>query len=93
MHNCTPMSIRLAPDSTVHKGTSKIHKTDEKSPIWRCTFLHQYSIKINTPRHLAPILLHSEMIKNPNVDGETCTALLFPEFYQFHVSYDMTARP
>ena len=30
-----------------NKGTSKRQKTDEKSPILRCKFLHQYLIYID----------------------------------------------
>ena len=35
-------SHRVVPDDSVHKGTSKHHKTDEKLPILRCTLLDQH---------------------------------------------------
>ena len=38
----------MVPDDTVHKGTSKCHKTDERATILWCTFFHQYLyLKIN----------------------------------------------
>ena len=51
----------MVPDNTVHKGTSKRHKTDENSPILRCTFLHKYLIYIYIyiPLHPAPFQKYS----------------------------------
>ena len=68
----------LVPDDTSHKGTSKRHKTGEKTPILRCMFLHQYFILKNSPLHPAPIWLCSGLFfLITNVGGETCTALLY----------------
>ena len=44
-----PYHDGMVPDDTVHKGTSKNHKTDEKSPILRSMFLHQYLILKHYP--------------------------------------------
>ena len=68
----------LDPDDTLHKSTSKRHKTDEKLPILQCTFLHQYLefLKIIIPLNPAPFKECIGIIKNPNIGGETCTTVL-----------------
>ena len=78
---CTknPLQIQwLVPNETLYKGTSKNHKMDEKSPILRCTFIHQCFIqKKSIPLHTSPIQLCSGIYIyiNPYVVGETCTAI------------------
>ena len=65
----------LIPDVTAHKGSSKHHKTDEKSPILWCRFLHQFRLNFFSPLHPAHIQKCIGLIKNPNSDGETCTTV------------------
>ena len=42
MRESTREKYGLVTDNSVHKGKSKRQKTDEKAPILRCAFLHQY---------------------------------------------------
>ena len=68
----------LVPDNTEHKGTSKHHKTDEKSTLLWCLFLNQYSIQTNILSYYTQIPLNFALgwLKNINVDREMCTAVL-----------------
>ena len=67
----------LVPDYIVDKGTIKHHKTDEKSTHFAAHIPPSiFSLKKVIPLQLEPIQLRVGMIKNPNVDGETCTIVL-----------------
>ena len=68
---------RLVPDYTVHKGTSKHHKMDEKAPILRCTFLYRY-LEFKKLAHYTqdPFKNAVGFFLIPNADIETCIALL-----------------
>ena len=57
-----PDAHRLVPDDTVHKGTNKCHKMDEKVPILRCKFLHQYLYFLIYPTTPSTLSKFSRMI-------------------------------
>ena len=67
----------LVPDDTANKGTSKRHRTEEKTThitVHVPTSIFDYFKPI--PLNPAPIQLCVGLIKKLNVDRETCTALL-----------------
>ena len=41
----------MVPNDTVNKGTSKLHKTDEKAHILWYTFFRQYLVFFTSPLH------------------------------------------
>ena len=85
------MGSRLVPDQTIHTSTGKNHKTDEKVPILRCTFIHQYLIlKRIIPLHPVTIELRSVMIKIN--EFPVFTEKLAPPFCQFCFGLVLTPK-
>ena len=84
------MGTKTFSDDTVDKGTSKCHKTDEKAPILRCTFLHKYLIKtIISPLFPTPIKLRGGLIlKTIPLFTEKCA----PPFYHFFLLSSNTKK-